>query len=539
MAAKTIPMERAAVIVPEDDSFVLSRMSPGPAQKRLAAGILAGLLAVVFIVMGPLAGLQLRPVESFVPIYMTSMFVNDSITAVLLFAQFTILRTRALLVIACGYVFTALIIIPFILTFPGVFQPGRGLLGGLQSSAWFYVLWHCGFALFVFGFALLKDLDLGKPFWPGPVRSVIVLSVALTAALVSVAAFLCIAGEASLPAIMFDALHFGPQWPYLVGAPIASLCIAALIMLWSRRRTVLGLWLMVVMCLYLVEVPLSYYPAPIRFSVGWYAVRVIGIISSSLVLIVLLYEITTLYARLLRAVRAHRHEREARLMTGDAVAATIAHEVKQPLSGMITSADAGLRFLDRSKPDLDEAKEAFKQIVADGHRAGEVIESIRAFFKKDDRKRAAVDLNDLIGKTLALVREDLVKHRIQVEAELDEEVPQVTGDRIQLQQVLVNLIANAIDSMAGMGGSRVLSVKSAMHDDGDVTVSVADTGPGVDARDINRIFNPLFTTKSNGMGMGLSICRSIIEAHQGRLWVAPNTPRGAVFHFSSTPSAST
>ena len=532
-------MERAAVIVPEDDSFVLSRMSPGPAQKRLAVGILAGLLAVVFIVMGPLAGLQLRPVGSFVPIYMTSMFVNDSITAVLLFAQFSILRTRALLVIACGYVFTALIIIPFILTFPGVFQPDRGLLGGLQSSAWFYVLWHCGFALFVFGFALLKDLDLGKPFWPGPVRPVIVLSVASTAALVAAAAFLCIAGEASLPAIMFDPLRFGPQWPYLVGAPIASLCIAALIMLWIRRRTVLGLWLMVVMCLYLVEVPLSYYPAPIRFSVGWYAVRVIGIVSSSLVLIVLLYEITTLYARLLRAVRAHRHEREARLMTGDAVAATIAHEVKQPLSGMITSADAGLRFLDRSKPDLDEAKEAFKQIVADGHRAGEVIESIRAFFKKDDRKRASVDLNDLIGKTLALVREDLVKHRIQVEAELDEEVPQVTGDRIQLQQVLVNLITNAIDSMAGVGGSRVLSVKSAMHDDGDVRVSVADTGTGVDARDINRIFNPLFTTKSNGMGMGLSICRSIIEAHQGRLWVDPNTPRGAVFHFSSTPYAST
>jgi hypothetical protein len=302
-------MERAAVIVAEDGSFVLSRMSPGPAQKRLAVGILAGLLAVVFIVMGPLAGLQLRPVESFVPIYMTSMFVNDSITAVLLFAQFSILRTRALLVLACGYVFTALIIIPFILTFPGVFQPGRGLLGGLQSSAWFYVLWHCGFSLFVFGFALLKDLDLGTPFWPGPVRSVIVLSVASTAALVAAAAFLCIAGEASLPAIMSDPLRFGPQWPYLVGAPIASLCIAALIMLWIRRRTVLGLWLMVVMCLYLVEVPLSYYPAPIRFSVGWYAVRVIGIVSSSLVLIVLLYEISTLYAQLPRAVFAQRRER--------------------------------------------------------------------------------------------------------------------------------------------------------------------------------------------------------------------------------------
>jgi signal transduction histidine kinase len=513
-------------------------MSPGPAQKRLALGTLLGLLVVVLVIMGPLAGVRLRPVEAFVPIYTTAMFVNDSITAVLLFAQFAILRTRALLVIANGYVFTALFIIPYILTFPGVIEPGKGLIGGLQTSAWFYVLWHCGFSLFVFGFALLKDWDLSKPFWQGPVRSVIALSVALTAALVLAAAYLCIAGEASLPAIMLDRFRFGPQWPYLVGAPIASLSMAALILLWIRRHTVLGLWLMVVMCLYVVEVPLSYYPAPVRFSLGWYAVRVLGVISSSLVLIVLLYEISTLYARMLRTVRAHRHEREARLMTGDAVAATVAHEVKQPLSGMITSADAGLRFLNRSQPDLDEAKEAFKQVVADGHRAGAVIDSIRTIFKKDDRKRVSLDLNDLIGKTIALVREDLQKHRIQVDADLDENLPPVAGDRVQLQQVLVNLITNAIDSMAVVAGSRVLSVKSQMHEDGDVRVSVADTGAGIGSQDIDQIFNPLFTTKSHGMGMGLSICRSIIEAHDGRLWVAANTPRGAVFHFSSVPSAS-
>jgi signal transduction histidine kinase len=537
-AAQSVPTDRTAVMVPEDDSFVLSRMSPGPAQKRLALGVVLGLLVVVLIVMGPLAGMQLRPVGAFVSIYMTAMFVNDSITAVLLFAQFAILRTRALLVLASGYVFTALIIIPYFLAFPGAFEPSAGLIGGLQTSAWLYVLWHCGFALFVFGFAMLKDLDLGKPYWQGTVRSAVALSVALTAALVSAVTYVCIVGEASLPPIMLDRFRFGPHWPYLVGAPIALLCIAALSLLGIRRRTVLGLWLMVVMCLYLVEVPLSYYPAPIRFSVGWYAVRIIGIISSSLVLIVLLYEITTLYARMLRTVRAHRHEREARLMTGDAVAATIAHEVKQPLSGMITSADAGLRFLDRSKPDLDEAKEAFRQVVADGHRAGAVIESIRTIFKKDDRKRDSLDLNDLIGKTIALVREDLQKHRIQVEAELDENLPQVSGDRTQLQQVLVNLITNAIDSMAVVAGSRVLSVKSQMHEDGDVRVSVADTGAGIGSQDIDRIFNPLFTTKSHGMGMGLSICRSIIEAHDGRLWVAPNTPRGAVFHFSSVPSAS-
>src|SRR5262249_4837000 len=148
-----------------------------------------------------------------------------------------------------------------------------------------------------------------------------------------------------------------------------------------------------------------------RFSLGWYAGRVFSFMSGSLVLFVLLYEITMLYSQLLRAVFAQRREREARLMTGDAVAATIAHEVRQPLSGMITNADAGLRWLDRPMPDLDEAKAAFKQIVADGHRAGAVIGSIRAIFKRDGRSRISLDINDLIGEALALLRGDLQKHR--------------------------------------------------------------------------------------------------------------------------------
>jgi signal transduction histidine kinase len=301
--------------------------------------------------------------------------------------------------------------------------------------------------------------------------------------------------------------------------------------LWIRRRSVLDLWLMVVMCAYLTEFCLISLPVPLRFSVGWYAARFCGLLSGSLVLFVLLYEITTLYARLLRAVFAQRREREARLMTGDAVSATIAHEIKQPLSGMITNADAGLRWLDRSMPDLDEAKAAFKQIVADGHRAGAVIGSIRAIFKNDVRNRTSLDINDLIGEALALTRGDLERHRILVQAEQNAQVPQVRGDRIQLQQVLLNLITNAIDSMAGKDGTRVLCVKSEVYDAGGAIVSVADTGTGIGSQDFERIFNPLFTTKSGGMGMGLSICRSIIEAHDGRLWVAPNKPEGAVFQF--------
>jgi C4-dicarboxylate-specific signal transduction histidine kinase len=216
-------------------------------------------------------------------------------------------------------------------------------------------------------------------------------------------------------------------------------------------------------------------------------------------------------------------------MTGDAVAATIAHEVKQPLTGMITNADAGLRWLERSMPD--EAKAAFEQIVADGHRAAAVIGSIRAIFKKDAQNRTSLDINELIGEALALTRGELQRHRILVQAEPNARLPPVRGDRIQLQQVLLNLITNAIDSMAAKDGPRVLCVSSEVHDGGGVIVSVADTGTGIGSQELERIFNPLFTTKSGGMGMGLSICRSIIEAHDGRLRVAPNKPEGAVFQF--------
>jgi signal transduction histidine kinase len=527
---RVAPMAKTAAVVAEEQHFILSNLSPGRRQRRLALAVVLALLVAYFITEGPLSTIQLGRIDAFVPAYATAMFVINSLTAVLLFAQFYILRSPALLAISSGYLFTALMLIPWMLTFPGVFTPG-GLLGaGLQSTNSLYTLWHAGFPMFVIAYALLKDADPAKRLWRGSAGAAILSSVAMTAAVVCAATFLVTAGDALLPRISVDPVHFSTLWVYIAGC-LALLSVLALILLWIRRRSVLDLWLMVVMCAYVIEITLIAFPIPARFSFGWYSGRVFGLLSGSLLLFVLLYEITILYAQLLRAVLAQRRERAARLMTGDAVAATIAHEVRQPLSGMITNADAGLRWLDRSMPDLDEAKAAFKQIVADGHRAGAVIGSIRAIFKKDVRNRTSLDINDLIGEALALTRGDLQRHRILVQPEPNAQLPQVRGDRIQLQQVLLNLITNAIDSMAAKDGARVLCVRSEVDDGGGVIVSVADTGTGIGSQDLERIFNPLFTTKSSGMGMGLSICRSIIEAHDGRLWVVPNKPEGAVFQF--------
>src|SRR5262249_34672628 len=162
-----------------------------------------------------------------------------------------------------------------------------------------------------------------------------------------------------------------------------------------------------------------------------------------------------------------------------------------------------LRWLDRAVPDLDKAKAALKQIASDGHRAGAVIESIRATFRKDARVRISLDINNLIDEALALLQDDLQSHRISVEAERS---ARLLGDRIQLQQVLLNLITNAIEAMASVDGPRVLAVRSNVRDDGGVLISIADTGTGISPQDVQRVFSPLFTTKSGGMGMGLAIC---------------------------------
>ena len=247
---------------------------------------------------------------------------------------------------------------------------------------------------------------------------------------------------------------------------------------------------------------------------------------------VVVYEVHVSRPQLAEAAAEAPRGHELRMIASDAGTAAVAHEVRQPLTAMVTSADAGFRFLDREVPNLERAKAAFKQIVADGHRAAAVVESIRSNLRNDERSKTRLDLNALIEEALVLQRNDLQKHRILVQLEASERLPGVTGNRVQLRQVLLNLIANAIDAMAMTDDPRVLVVRSQAHEDGGVMVSLIDNGMGIDSRDCDRIFRPLFTTKADGMGMGLSICRAIVEAHHGRLWAAPNVPCGAAFRFT-------
>jgi Membrane-associated sensor, integral membrane domain/His Kinase A (phospho-acceptor) domain len=407
-------MANPAAAAPEEQHFILSHLPPSLAQRRLALAVALALLAAFVVTLGPLSTFQPGRIVAFVPIYAMAVFVTDLITAVLLFAQVSIVRSRALVVLASGYLFAALTMIPWMLTFPGVFTPD-GLLGaGLHSAQWLYNLRHLGFPIFVLAYALLKDADPTKRLWHGSVATGILSSVALTAALACAAILLVTAGHALLPHTMLDPIHASSLRIYIAGGQI-GLSVSALIVLWVRLRSVIDLWLMVVMWAYAIEVCVVVFPAPVRFNIGWYAGRVYSLVSGSLLLFALLYEITALYGQLLRATLAQRREREARLMTGDAVAAAMAHEIKQPLSAITTYADAGLRWLERPVPDLDNAKAALRGIGASGQRAGAVIESIRAIFKSDARKRTSLDIDELINEALVLLRNDLLKYRIVVE----------------------------------------------------------------------------------------------------------------------------
>jgi signal transduction histidine kinase len=214
-----------------------------------------------------------------------------------------------------------------------------------------------------------------------------------------------------------------------------------------------------------------------------------------------------------------------------AMTASIAHEINQPLGAIVANAGAGLRWLARTPPDLAEARESIEQIVREGQRAADVVQSVRSMFKSRDLERAPINLNRLIDQVLALVQETLESKGVIVRTELDETPASVTGSPVQMQQVLFNLVSNAIDAMDSVT-ERLILIKTKVEETGDVQVTVEDSGSGIDPKNMDRIFGSFFTTKLNGMGMGLSVCRSIIESHGGRLWATPGHARGSIFRFT-------
>ena len=217
-----------------------------------------------------------------------------------------------------------------------------------------------------------------------------------------------------------------------------------------------------------------------------------------------------------------------RMATVSQLSASIAHEVRQPLAAILANAQAALRWL--KKPNVEEAREGLNGIVSDANRASDIITNLRAMFKNDEQEKTLVDINKVVLSVLALVRIDLQKHDIELQTQLDDRFPEVVGNQVQLQQVILNLVNNAIEAMSSLK-TRVLRIQTKLNGSNTVHVSVEDTGTGIEPSDLARLFQPMFTTKERGMGMGLSICQSIIETHGGRIWVSPGANGGSIFQF--------
>ena len=511
--------------------FLLATLPASRGQTRLAFGIAAALLGV-FLAAAPFATLPLPRIDGFVAASQSVYAVNDLITASLILAQFAIVRRWALFALALGFLYTALMALAHALVFPGAFAPG-GLFGaGVQTTAWMYNFWKAGLPLAVISYALLKD-DAGTVnASQRPPGVVIGAGLAGVIAIVVALAWCAIAGEKLLPSLLHrDGLQYDQGTLRLFAVAQEALCIGALLLLRRRRNCVLDLWLIVLLFTLVLEVTMSSLLAASRFDFGWYVSRAFALAASIVVLIVLLSETTTLYASLARSVLRQRAAREARQVAMDAMAASIAHEIKQPLAAITLNSEAALLELTAPAPDLQEARDALRCVLDDSHRAGAVISGIRSMYRKDRHGRAWLDLNATIREALGAAQIELRTHRVSVSIEPNEALPLVFADRGQLQQVFHNLILNAIEAMHGTPEpSRGLRMWSEFKPESNhVAVSVADYGAGIGEQDKDRIFDPFFTTKSAGTGIGLTICRSIIESHGGMLQASPNQPSGTIF----------
>jgi PAS domain S-box-containing protein len=224
--------------------------------------------------------------------------------------------------------------------------------------------------------------------------------------------------------------------------------------------------------------------------------------------------------------------RASRVSSLGELSASLAHEINQPIAAAVTNANTCLRWLSRDEPNLVEARAAASRIVQDGTRAGEIIKRVRLLFNKDAPQRELIDLNEIIREMMLLLHSEAAQFAAFIRTELAGDLPQVMGDRVQLQQVLMNLMMNGIDAMKDMDGRRELTIHSLCGEDGQVSISVSDTGVGLPPEQADKIFDAFFTTKTHGTGMGLRISQSIIESHGGRLWAADNPPRGTRFCFT-------
>jgi signal transduction histidine kinase len=442
----------------------------------LAAIVVAAVLFIAFAVLAPFAATPLPHFDRFVPPVAATISVTDFITSVLLFAHFSIYPSRALLALASGYLFVALMVIANALTYPGAFS-ASGLFGAsLGSAGWLYCFWHTGFAAALLGYSWLKEEKPAKRILHVSPSFAIGWAVTIVFGLACGLTWLAIEGESVLPRLFVDGTHIAPVARYLL---IFMLLLGAtsLAALWARRRSVLDQWLIVVALSLISELGFTLIGGG-RFSLGAYANRAFSLVTATILLVVLLAETAKLYARLARSNMMLQREQSNKLMNLEAMTASISHEVRQPLAAIVSNGSAALRFLDHTPPNIEEVRSALNRMVGDSHRIGEVFDSFRALFGKPDRPREFVDINETAIEALRYLRWQLRNHKIFTLTHLSSELPRIEGNKGQLQEVIVNLVQNAIDAMDEVEAERrVMQIRAEPAVDR-IVLTVEDSGLG-------------------------------------------------------------
>jgi signal transduction histidine kinase len=510
-----------------NEELTLPATTPADGGQRRAALIAALLVAVPFIAMIPFGAIPLPQINSYIPVVDTVMLINDSIAATLLFAQFSILRSPSLLALAAGFLFTALLVIPHALTFPGAFA-ANGLLGaGLQTTPWINEFWFGGLPSAVIAYALLRRYDGAAPIPPGAVRFAVLATIVGVFTLTVAVVWLSTADVRVLPEIMSDGVHPRLTWHFL---PIVIVSGTAMALLWwSRRQAALDLWLLVVLEAWMLNA-LLFNKLVERFSVFWYFGRIFAAAATIFVLLFLLSETMLLYGRLVRSHMAVERERNNKLLNVEAIAAAISHEIKQPLTAIAANGSAALALLGKAPPDLQEARASLSDILEDSQRINGALGGIRSMVRKFEHDQEPVDVNEIARELLRSMQSELTDHGVAIRTALAAELPPVRGNRQQLHQVILNLIHNAVEAMdAPSDRSRVLEIRTELRGRDALALAVRDSGQGIDPQRLDGIFDVFVTTKADGMGLGLAICRTIIERHGGRLTAASDGKSGASF----------
>jgi signal transduction histidine kinase len=525
-AADAVQKER------QDFPLVIATMPATDRHRAIAVGIVIVLIVAV-AVMAPFASTQVGRNDAFIPVLQTVVSVVDLITATLLFAQFSIQPQRALLALASGYIFSGSFAFLQTLAFPGGYAPA-GLIGDtLNTPAWMYVLWHTTFPAAILVYALSKDATGAARPQGRPAMTAIVITVACVLAVIAGLTWIVTTKAEYLPSFYTTDIRLQTQFGNQINLALWLWGSAALAVLFSRRRTILDLWLMVTLLAYMPSFLVALIGSSVRFTVGWYAARCFILIASCMLLSVLLIETTLLYSRLASAIILQRRERTNRLLSVDAATAAIAHEINQPLGALSLNCDAALECLKATPLDLEELRSCLTDVKNENSRANEIVRGVRALFKATVRQREMVEINRLAREVLRMVEHDLHVHGVSVSTEFQEYVPQVRADPIQLQQVILNLVKNAIDAIA-IGHTTIKAIRLITTYDGKSFVSlyVQDSGPGITTENETQIFDPFFSTKPSGMGLGLSISRGIIEDHGGDLRLTETSSKGCIFEIT-------